>query len=118
MTDYKKPFDDLVDDVKGYVDLKVDDIKLKSTKGLSVSLARVLSALVLLFMLGMVILTLTVAFVLLLGQLTGNYALGAFIALGVFIIGLVIAFIRRKKMFTGTFVKLFISIFYPEDEEE
>ena len=118
MTDYRKPVEDVVDDLKKYVDLRVDDVKLKATKGLSVSVARVLSALVLLFVLTIIVIILTVAFVLLLGQLTGNYALGAFSALGVFLVLFLVLFCLRKKMFTGTFVKLFISIFYPEDEEE
>jgi len=117
MTDYRKPLEDLTEDIKDYVDLKTEDIKLKTTKGLSVSLARVLTALVLLFVLGLVILTLTVAFILLLGQVTGNYALGAFIALGVFVVVLIVLFCLRKKLFTSSFVKLFISIFFPENEE-
>jgi len=117
MTDYKKPIDDLARDVKEYAELKADDVKLKTAKGLSVALSRVLSTLVILFVLGLVILTLTVAFILLLGQLTGNYALGAFIALGVFVVAFIVLFLYRKKMFTSSFVKLFVPIFYPEDYE-
>lgn len=117
MTDFKKPLDDLAGEVREYVDLRVDDIKLKTTKGLSVSLARVLTALVLLFTLGMVVLTFTVGFILMLGQVTGNYALGAFIALGVFIAVLIVLFALRNRLFTGTFVRMFIQIFFPEDHE-
>ncbi len=118
MTDYKKPVEDLVDDLREYVDLQTDDIKLKATKGLSVSISRILSALVLLFVLSLVVLTLTVAFVLLLGQATGNYALGAFIACGIFIVALLILYSQRKKLFTNSFVSMFIQIFFPEDEQE
>ena len=108
MADYRKPVDDVVNDVRKYVDLRVDQVKLKATKGLSVSVARILSAIVILFVLMIVILILTVAFVLLLGQLTGNYALGAFAALCFFLVVLLVLFCLRKKMFTGTFVRLFI----------
>lgn len=118
MTDFKKPIEDLAGDIREYVDLKSDDIKLKATKGLSVSIARVLSALVLLFVLGLLIITLTVAFVLGIGHLTGNYAIGALIASGLFLAAFVILFIQRKKLFTDSFVSMFIQIFFPEDEEE
>lgn len=117
MTDYKKPIDDLAKDVKEYVELKTEDVRLKTAKGLSVAVSRILAALVILFVLGLVLLALTVAFILLLGQVTGNYALGSLIALGVFIVALVVLFIFRKKMFTSTFVKLFIPIFFPDDYE-
>jgi len=116
-TDYKKPIDDLAKDVKEYVELKTDDVKLKAAKGLTVALSRVLAALVILFALSLVILTLLVAFILLLGQLTGNYAIGAFIALGISIVVFAVLFACRKKMFTSSFVKLFVPIFFPEDYE-
>ena len=117
MIDYKKPIENLASDVKDYVDLRVDDLKLKTTMGLSVTLARILSTLVILFVLGMVIISLTVAFVLMVGHLTGNYALGAFIATAIFLVAFVVLFSLRKKMFAGSFVRMFIQIFYPEDYE-
>lgn len=118
MTDFRKPIDDLVSDVREYVDLRSDDIKLKATKGLSMSIARVLSTLVLLFVLGLLIITLTVAFVLCIGHMTGNYAIGALIASGLFLVAFVVLFMMRKRLFTDSFVSLFIQIFFPEDEQE
>lgn len=117
MTDFKKPIEDLAGDVREYVDLKTDDMKLKMTKGLSVSIARVLSALVILFVLTLLIISLTVAFVLGVGHLTGNYAVGALIASAVFLMALIVLFSRRKRMFTDSFVAMFIQIFFPEDEQ-
>ena len=116
MADDKTPIESLSGEVKDYIDLKVDDLKLKATKGLSVSLARLLAAFVILFSLLLVILTLAVAFILLLGKASGDYALGALIALGVFVAVLVVLYLLRKRLFTGTFVKMFIQIFFPENE--
>lgn len=118
MADFKKPIEDLVGDIRDYVDLKTDDIKLKATKGLSVSIARVLSTLVLLFVLGLLIITLTVAFVLVIGHLTGNYAIGALIASGIFLVAFIILFAQRKKLFTDSFIEMFVNIFFPEDEQD
>lgn len=118
MADFKKPIEDLAGDVRDYVDLKTDDIKLKVTKGLSVSIARVLTALVLLFVLGLLIISLTVAFVLCIGHLTGNYAIGALVASGLFLAVFLVLLSMRKKLFTDSFVEMFVNIFFPEDEQD
>lgn len=118
MTDFKRPIEDLAGDIRDYVDLKSDDVKLKAVKGLSVSIARVLTTLVLLFVLGLLMITLTVAFVLCIGRMTGDYAIGALVASGLFLAAFVVLFMMRKKLFTDSFVSLFIQIFFPEDEQE
>lgn len=117
MTDFKKPIEDLAGDVREYVDLKSEDIKLKLTKGLSVSISRVLASLVLLFVLTLLVISLTVAFVLGVGRLTGNYALGSLIASGLFLVAFVVLFSLRKRLFADSFVSMFIQIFFPEDEQ-
>jgi len=116
MTDYRKPAENLASDVKEYVDLKMDDIKLKTAKGLSISLGRVITALILLFSGSLAIIALTLALVVMVGEIMGNYMVGAFIAFGVYLLLFLILFFLRKKLFVNGFVKMFIQIFFPEDE--
>lgn len=118
MPDYKKPVDDLADDLKKYVDLRVDDLKLKMVRGLSLSIARVLTSLALIMLLGFAVLTLIFAVVLLIGSATGHYALGAIIAAGILLLASLVVFLLRKKLFTDGLVRMFVQIFFPDEDEE
>lgn len=46
------------------------------------------------------------------GKLLGDYAAGAFIVSGVFLLILIVLFAFRKKMFVNSFVKLFVEVFF------
>lgn len=119
MANFEKPLQDLATDAKAYVDLQVDDLKLKVTKGLSLSLAQVLSMLLVVISLSGVLLALGAGCVLLLGKWIGSYAGAAFIMAGVFALATLTLFLNRKKMFVNGFVKLFAGIlFEPEAPEE
>ena len=118
MSGFGQPLEDFTKDVKDYVELSVDDVKLKATKGLSVTISRVLTTLVLFFVIQLIVLSLTVGLVFVLGKATGNYAVGAFIAAGIFAVILAVLFAFRKKMFTDSFVKLFSQVMFQEDGQE
>jgi hypothetical protein len=119
MANFEKPLQDLATDARAYVDLQVDDLKLKVTKGLSLSLAQVLSMLLVVISLSGVLLALGAGCVLLLGKWIGSYAGAAFIMAGVFALATLTLFLNRKKMFVNGFVKLFAGIlFEPEAPEE
>lgn len=119
MANFEKPLQDLATDARAYVDLQVDDLKLKVTKGLSLSLAQVLSMLLVVISLSGVLLALGAGCVLLLGKWIGSYAGAAFIMAGVFALVTLTLFLNRKKMFVNGFVKLFAGIlFEPEAPEE
>jgi len=92
---------------KDYIDLKVDQMKLKATDSLSMAFGTLL-AYILLISVALVVLT-TFAFgvILLVGKLLDNYAVGAFIVCGVFLIALVILWLKRDKLFRNMFVKMF-----------
>ena len=121
MANFEKPLQDLATDARAYVDLQVDDLKLKVTKGLSLSLAQVLSMLLVVISLSGVLLALGAGCVLLLGKWIGSYVAAAFIMAGVFALLTLTLFLNRKKMFVNGFVKLFAGIFFepeaPEEEE-
>ncbi len=118
MSDYKKPVEDLADDLREYVDLRVDDLKLKIVKGLSIAASRLIVSLVLVMLMSFALITLAFVLALLVGGATGNYAFGAFLSLIFVLIVLAVVFFFRKKMFTGGFVRMFMQIFFPDDDQQ
>ena len=102
-------------DIRNYLDLRLNDLRLKTIDGLSIGVSRVLS-MMLVIMLGAIVLA-AFAFgtVLLLGDLIGSWAGAAFIIGGLFLIVLALLLIYWKRLFVNIFVKLFISIFYGND---
>ena len=108
----------LVQDSKAYADAKIDDIKLKTVKGLSQG-SSTLARMLLYFAIGStLVMALAFAFVLLLGEIIGSYALAAFIVAGVLALALVIIFLLRGKLFRDSFVPMFADLFFPKEEEE
>lgn len=102
-------------DVRNYLDLRLNELKLKTIDGLSIGVSRVLS-MMLVIMLGAIVLA-AFAFgtVLLLGDLIGSWAGAAFIIGCVFLIILALLLIFWKRLFVNIFVKLFIGIFYENE---
>ena len=105
----------MVSDIRNYLDLRLNELKLKTIDGLSIGVSRVLS-MMLVVMLGAIALA-AFAFgtVLLLGDLIGSWAGAAFIVGGIFLIVLSLLLIYWKRLFVNIFVKLFIGIFYEND---
>ena len=105
----------MVSDIRNYLDLRLNELKLKTIDGLSIGVSRVLS-MMLVVMLGAIALA-AFAFgaVLLLGDLIGSWAGAAFIIGGFFLIVLSLLLIYWKRLFVNIFVKLFIGIFFEND---
>lgn len=103
---------DMEPDVKKYLDLRIDEMKLKAVDGLSVGVSRVLSLMVVVMLGAIVLASFAFGIVLLLGDLIGSWAAAAFMIGGVFLVALVVILFVWKKLFTDIFVKLFIDIFY------
>ena len=47
----------------------------------------------------------------------GSYAAAAFIVAGVNLIAIIVLFLLKDKLFQGQFVRLFIRIFFGEEDE-
>ncbi|MBO5194464.1 MAG: hypothetical protein J6B62_06175 [Bacteroidales bacterium] len=112
MEGFEKPIEDIVLSSKEYMDLKVDDLKLRTTEGLALAFSKFSSTMLLMTVLTIVLITGAFGGVLLIGDLLGNYAAGAFIVTGIFAIAFLILFCFRDKLFLNSFIKLFIRIFY------
>lgn len=102
-------------EIRKYLDLRLDDLKLKAVDGLSVGVGRVLSLMVILMLAAIVLAAFAFGTVLLLGDLIGSWAAAAFIIGGVFLIALLAVLMVWKKLFVDIFVKLFIGIFYENE---
>ena len=105
----------LAQETKDFLNLAVDEAKLKVTKGLSTALAQVLAWLFIICVLAIVLGLLAFALLQWLNILVGA-PWGTLIVAGVFILALVILLLCRKKLFRNMFVKLFIDVFYDKDE--
>jgi len=111
------PQNNITDDIKSYVKVKEDIIKLRFAKGMSISLSAILAWLLIISMLQLVLIALTVTIVLATGVLLKNYMTGALIALGIYTLTLVILIVFRKKLFTGAMIQTFVNLLFPEENE-
>ena len=117
MAGLDRPLQDLVNDAKSYVDLQADDLKLRITKGLSLSLGQVIALVLALVSLSIVLLAIGAGCVILLGNWLDNYAIAAFIVAGVFALLTLTLFLLKNKLFVNGFVRLFAKIFFEEKED-
>lgn len=117
MSEFSRPVEKLSQSAREYVDLRVDDLKLRTAKGLSISLNHLLSMILVLFCAMIVLLSLAFGCILLLGQLIGSYALGAFIVAALFAVLTWVLFRMRGKLFLDGFIKMFVGLFFEEEED-
>ena len=117
MGDFTRPVEDLGEKVSEYIDLRLDELKLKTAKGLSLTLSKLLYMLLVLFVVSIIMISIALGGVRWIGELVGSYAGGAGIVAGFFLLVLGVLFLLRKKMFRDTFVPLFIDLFFDEDQD-
>lgn len=117
---FSRPAERLAEDAAAYIDLKVDELKLRTAKGLSVTLNRLIISILFLTLGSIVLMALAFGGVLLLGDLIGSYAAGAFIVAGFFLLLLLmlLLYFVRNKLFLNGFVKLFVGLFFENDGPE
>lgn len=112
--EFSKPVQELKDSALEYLDLKVDDLKLQTAKGLSVAFQRIIVAVLFITIGGIVLMAAAFGAVLLIGKLMNDYAAGAFIVSGFFLLVLLVLFLFRKKLFIGSLVSTFVNLFFEE----
>ncbi len=107
--------DTMNSDIRKYLDLRLNELKLRTIDGLSVGVSRVLSLMVVIMLGAIVLAAFAFGTVLLLGDIIGSWAGAAFIIGGFFLILLALMLLLWKRLFVNIFVKLFIGIFYEND---
>ena len=118
MTPFTEPAEDLSRKAKDYIDLRLDDVKLRTAKGLSITASKLVAFFLIIGVATSLLLALSFGLILLVGEITGSYAWSA---IGVAVlegIGLWILIRRRDHLFKDTFVPLFINLFFNDDDDE
>ena len=113
----EKSLEGLAKEARQYADLRFDELKLKTTRGLSTALGQTLAYLLIFAVLAIVLGLLSLALLQWLNRLVGS-PWGTLIVAGAFLIALVTLWINRGKLFRDLFVKLFIDVFYDTESDE
>ena len=114
---FTAPVDRLVHETTGYVNAQIDNVKLRSVKGLSEGTSAVAGLLVIFITVGALVTTLSFAIVLWLGELMGSYALAAFIMSGVLLLAIVVLVLLRKQLFKSSFISMYTDIFFKKESK-
>ncbi len=93
-------------DSKDYIDLRLEQLKLKGADTASEALGSALSWVLIIAVALLALTVLAFGGILLLGKLLGDYALGALIVAGVLLLALLLLYLLRKKLFRGSFIKM------------
>ena len=113
----EKSLEGLAKEARQYADLRFDELKLKTTRGLSTALGQTLAYLLIFAVLAIVLGLLSLALLQWLNSLVGA-PWGTLIVAGAFLIALIALWGSRGKLFRDLFVKLFIDVFYDTESDE
>ena len=116
--DNNKGLDDIKQTVQDYVNLRVDEYKLKGVENFSILSAKTLVILVA-TMLGAVILQLLgFALAFLIGEIIGSTAAGFGITALLFAIALCIVYTKRNTLFLNRMVRLYAKMFFSNNNRQ
>lgn len=116
MGNFTRPVEDLEKQASDYIDLRIDDLKLRTAKGLSMTLSKLVYLVLVLFVVSIILISLAIGGVMGIGELLGSYAGGAAIVAGFFLLVLGVLVLLRKRLFRDSFIPMFIKMFFDEDK--
>ena len=116
---FSQPAEELYDKTREYAEAKVDDVKLRLVKGLSVSVSKLLGLILFLGVASAFVLVLSFGLILLLAEWMGlSYGVTAVIVAGILLVACVVLFLIRDKLFQSSFVRLFVRLFFGGQDDE
>jgi hypothetical protein len=118
MSSFSKPAEDLSREAKEYIDLQLDNLKLRTAKGLSVTASKLVGYILIIGVASSLILALSFGLILLIGELIGSYAWSSIGVAALLGISLWILIRKRDSLFKDTFVPLFINLFFNDDDKD
>jgi Protein of unknown function (DUF1469). len=113
----EKSLTQLAEEARRYADLRIDEAKLKATRGLSTALGQTLAYLLIFAVAVLALGLLGFALLQWLNALVGT-PWGTLIVAGVFLLILIILLINRQRLFRDAFVRFFIDVFYETRDDE
>ncbi len=113
----KNPFEDLSVSAKEYLRLKIDEYKLRGVEGLSTLFNTILFIMVATIVAGVALQLLGLAAGYAIGGLIGSDALGFCIMGTLFAIAVLILYCFRKRLFINQLIKMFIKLFFDNEEK-
>lgn len=116
-SNFTRPASNLANDALGYAGAQLDNLKLRSVRALSNGTGTIFWVAVVLILVSILLLTLSFALVMWLGEKLGSYALGGFIVAGGILVLLVLVLLLRKALFKGTFLSTFSKAFFPNGDK-
>ena len=117
MSQFSRPAEDLSREAQEYIDLRLEDVKLRTVKGLSVTASKLVGMILLLGIAINLVLVLSFGIILLVGELIGSYAWAALGVAALLGIGFWILVRKRDTLFRDTFVPLFVKLFFSDDDD-
>ena len=118
MSNFSRPAENLSREAKEYIDLRLEDVKLRTAQGLSVTASKLVGLFLILGVGISLSLVLSFGLILLLGELIGSYAWSAIGVAVLLAVGLWILIRKRNSLFRDTFVPLFVNLFFSDDDDD
>src|SRR5574344_234313 len=113
--DEKGALDTLQESVREYLNLRIDDYKLRGVENLSVLFNKIIFTIIAVVLGGVAVQLLSLALGYLIGELIGSVAAGFFIMGIIVAIALFVLYLKRDKLFITQLIKLFIKLFRSEE---
>lgn len=110
-------FDELSTSAKEYVNLKIDEYKLRGVEGLSTLFNKILFIVIAAILGGVALQMLGLAAGYTIGELVHSTAAGFCIIGAIFVIAVLILCTVRKKLFLNQLIKVFIKFFFDDEQK-
>ena len=113
----KDSVEEFKDSAKEYVNLKIDEYKLRGVESLSTLLNKLIFIITATILAGIVIQLFALALGWWIGSMVGSVAVGMLIDAGIFALVFLLLYLRRDTLFINPMVKLFINVFFSNDDK-